>query len=840
MMLKKYFALLALLCTCQLLFAQKTLPGSLHISWQLQGNYYQQKPQSRSVLTLKTDKALPASGWTIYFNFARLILPASVDGPLQINHVSGDFYGITPTSAFKGLTAGQSLDLAFTSTDWLINRTDAPGGFYIVWSKTPTQTQSINLKIKQPADSVKLMRIPQDKVAPVTAASIFERNQSIQNIPADSLMKIFPTPASYRETPGYFVLDASVSIQADFAFQHEKIYLQETLNELLLFGTSAKSAKKIILQKQAMSAEAYTLSVTTNSIIITAGDGAGIFYGIQSLKTLMPPKAWQGKQKSISLKNVEVTDAPRFGYRAVMLDVARNFQPKREILRLLDLLSLYKLNVFHFHLTDDEGWRLAIPGLPELTAVGARRGHTLTESDRLHPALGSGPEVNNASGTGFYSVEDFQEILKYATARHIRVIPEIEGPGHARAAIKAMDARYKHYLGQGNKAEAERYLLHDLNDTSKYQSVQYYNDNVVDAAMPSVYNFINKITAELVKAYAQADAPLTTIHYGGDEVPAGAWQGSPALSKLMQRDTSIHNADDLWLYYYSHINNILKAHQLYLTAWEETGLVKTMQNGKKINTINNGLLNQNIHLEVWNNVLGWGAEDLAYKQANAGYKVILSCVSNLYFDMANEKALDEPGYYWGGYNDVESSFKFIPYNYFKNTATDRLGNPLNPAYLASKEQLTDAGKANIVGLQGALWAETLTSNSRMEYMLLPKLFGLAERAWSADPQWAQAADSTFYQTAWSKFVNIISKRELPRLDNYAGGFNYRIPEVGISIQNGLTVMNSQLPGFGIRYTTDGSEPTLRSPVYTHPVKTNGQVKAQLFNEAGKHGRAIGL
>jgi hexosaminidase len=112
----------------------------------------------------------------------------------------------------------------------------------------------------------------------------------------------------------------------------------------------------------------------------------------------------------------------------------------------------------------------------------------------------------------------------------------------------------------------------------------------------------------------------------------------------------------LWPHYYGQVNQILKAHQLYLTAWEETGLVKATENGKKVNVLNKTLLNQNVHLEVWNNVLGWGAEDLAYKQANAGYKVILSCVSNLYLDMAAEKAFDEPGYYWGGYVDADKLF----------------------------------------------------------------------------------------------------------------------------------------------------------------------------------------
>lgn len=239
-----------------------------------------------------------------------------------------------------------------------------------------------------------------------------------------------------------------------------------------------------------------------------------------------------------------------------------------------------------------------------------------------------------------------------------------------------------------------------------------------------------------------------------------------------------------------------------------------------------------------------GAEDLAYKQANAGYKVILSCVSNLYFDMASEKSFHEPGYYWGGYVDVDKLFKFIPYNYFKNTIDDKMGNPLNKSYLNTKEQVTEIGRANIIGLQGALWSETVKGPQKLEYMLLPKLLGLAERAWAADPDWATRADwakaGELYQQAWCKFVNILGKRELPRLDYYAGGFNYRIPEPGAAVVNQTMVINSQFPGFKIYYTTDGSSPTTHSHLYTKPITLSLPVKMALFNQLNRHGRVVVL
>ena len=821
----------------------KPLNG-LSLTWQIVTNNYNNKPQSRSALlfTTSANLALPPTGWKIYFSFPRQIIAGSVTGGLLVKHITGDLFCLLPTAEFKGIGSAKSLGIEFTSADWVINVSDAPGGFYLVWDDAPQTALVINnVRLEPSTRPEQYLRTPFDKIEAATPASTFAKNKTIDDIPADRLPDIFPTPVSYRENAGSFLLDASVKIEADTAFKSEEQYLKQMLNTLLTPAPPANNdkVKTIELRHKPMATEAYELDITNNHIIIRASAGAGVFYGIQSLKTLVNPVAYQHLQKKISLKNVSVVDSPRFGYRALMLDVARNFQPKSEILKLIDVLSLYKLNVLRFHLTDDEGWRLEIPALPELTNVGSRRGYAVSNDEYLPPALGSGPAVDSGSGSGYYTKADFIAILKYATGRHIHVIPEIESPGHARAAIKAMDARYQNYVNLGQQANAEEYLLRDLNDTSKYTSVQHFNDNVIDVALPSTYRFINTITSELVKMYAEAGAPLKIIHFGGDEVPAGAWQGSPAFKRLMQADTTIHSTDDLWPYYYTRVADILKAYGLYLTAWEETGMVKNKQ---KIAVINTALLDKNVHLEVWNNVLGWGAEDLAYKQANAGFKVILSCVSNLYFDMAAEKAFDEPGYYWGSYVDIDKVFKFVPYNYFKNTTVDRLGNSLNQSYLADKEKLTAVGKANITGIQGALWGETLKSTQRMEYMLLPKLLGLAERAWAADPEWATTTDTVksqqLYNRAWSVFVNTLSKRELPRMDFYAGGFHYRIPQPGAVVQDNMVVVNSQLPGFKVYYTTDDTALTPHSKLYTGPIPYLPGIRMALFNSTGRSGRVI--
>jgi hexosaminidase len=243
---------------------------------------------------------------------------------------------------------------------------------------------------------------------------------------------------------------------------------------------------------------------------------------------------------------------------------------------------------------------------------------------------------------------------------------------------------------------------------------------------------------------------------------------------------------------------------------------------------------------VWNNVIGWGAEDLPYRLANAGYKVVLSCVGNNYFDLAYVKSPDEPGYYWGGYVDVDKPFYFIPYDYYRSTRENAAGDPADLAYFSGKERLTDYGRSNIAGIQGLLWGENIKNNESLEYMILPKLLGLAERAWAQDPQWAVEKDTDtareLYDQAWSVFVNTVGKRELPRLDCYHGGFAYRIPPAGAAIEDGKVFVNIQLPGFDLRYTSDGSEPTARSGKYTGPITGKGLIKIKAFNPLGRGGK----
>ncbi|MDR8391086.1 carbohydate-binding domain-containing protein [Aliifodinibius sp. S!AR15-10] len=819
-------------------------PSSLQISWELMDNHHRGNSQFLARLTLVNNgnNPIPESGWSLYVNN---MFCKDQTGNFDISHVNGDLDQMAPIPSFDGLIPGETLNLDLICTGSALNITGAPIGFYWVWDSNKENGIPIKQYTVEPVDGPEVLdRGPGDHVSVATPENVYEWNNQITDLDENQLPKVFPTPNQYRERNGSFSLTSDVSIKYISDFRNEAEYFSSELEKILgskpTMTTENVPGKEITLQKTNTEPEGYELSVTPQAITISASDAAGIFYGIQSLKTAMPPTAWSGPQQSVAIPALEVTDAPRFGYRAFMQDVARNFRSKEQILKTLDLMSLYKLNVFHFHFNDDEGWRIEIPDLPELTEVGAQRGHTLDNHERLQPSHGSGPNSTHP-GSGYYSTEDFIDILEYATERHIRVIPEIETPGHARAAIKSMDARYRRLMEQGKEEQAKTYLLRDLEDTSEYESVQGWDDNVINVALPSTYRFLGKVIDELQAMYNKAGAPLERIHMGGDEVPAGVWEKSPAVQTLISENPEVESTGDLWGYFYRRVDDMLKERGLKLYGWEEIGMKDALWGGESHSVADTAFAKEDVQVDVWNNVTGSGDEDLAYRLANAGYKVVLSGVSNFYFDLAYQKEFAEPGLYWGGFNSLEKPFEFIPYDYYKNADADVMGRPLNDNHFEGMERLTEEGRANIVGIQSLLWGEKLISDERQEYMLVPKLLAMAERAWAEQPEWAQGEwtiqNEQQYQQAWSTFLNIAAKRELPRLDHYAGGFRYRIPTPGAIIKDGTISANVQMPGFTIRYTTDGSEPDINSKIYAGPINASS-AKLRVFSRNGRGGRTV--
>ncbi len=816
----------------------------------------------RAALTLTNHRAaeLAAEGWELYFNFNRAFAQESLPAGIAVSHVNGDFFRLEPTAEFEPLPPGESRRIEFEGRDWVVRETDAPAGPYFVFRGTggqprpPVPAQITVAAFETPEQT---RRSAADRMAVPTPESRHEQGDALSLLPAVEVGPIVPTPVRLHPGTGSVTVDDSWEIHHGAGLEREAAFLARAL-EPLLGATPATApgagaaASAIVLEideagvagiAEPGAGEAYRLTIDPAAgIRITGSGGPGVFYGISSLRALVPVDGHGGDAGPIELPAITVEDAPRFAYRGMHLDVARNFQGKDAVLELLDLMAFYKLNRFHFHLSDDEGWRLQVAGLPELTEVGARRGHTTDERDRLVPSFGSGPDPEASHGSGHYTREDYAEILRYARDRHIRVIPEFDFPGHARAAIKAMDARHARLTEAeaGDAEAAAEFLLVDPGDESEYRSVQGWTDNVVDACLESTYRFLETVVEDVVAIHAEAGAPLEVFHTGGDEVPGGVWEGSPACRLLIEDDVELDDAGDLAPYFLRRLSEILDRHDLVTAGWEEIALEAASHDGSAAKVPNEEFAGR-FRPYVWNSVWGWGSEDVAYRLANAGYRVVLSNASNLYFDLAYEKHPEEPGYDWAGFTDTRQPWELVPLDLFKAAREDKLGRPIDPetAY-ADAVRLTAEGRSNVLGIQGQLWGENALGPERMEYLAFPKLLGLAERAWASEPEWAATADREerrrLEAAAWNEFANRLGQRELPRLDVVHGGVGYRLPPPGAVIEDGQLHANVAFPGLAVRFTTDGSEPTVDSELYAGPVAVSGTVRLKTFDSRGRGSR----
>jgi len=801
------------------------------VSWQLINNHTQNgKSLSQFIIRNNAKKPIERSGWSLWFSSLHTIDTKSVKLPYSLSHENGDLYRLSFAGGFTGIAPSDSILIPFSFASRIINFSDAPAGLYIAYddSKIPSQAIENYTVLPYNRDQKEQLKV---------LSTQYDLNQKFETMANSAKLRIIPEPLALKQNIGSFTLSTETSLSSDQRFNKEAkeldLLLEKLIGKGLLSNTLNQSSQINIIYQAGLGNEAYILESTEQNIIIKASTSTGAFYAVQTLKSLFPAEVWADNKSSFSIPLVNINDKPRFGYRGFMLDVARNFHSKEEVFKILDLMASYKLNIFRFHLTDDEGWRIEIPRLPKLTEVGSKRSADFKNGLSIQPSYGSGLRTPEKQ---FFTENDFIEILKYADERHITVIPELETPGHARAAIKSMDARYNALIKLGKKEEANEFLLRDLEDKSTYISAQDWNDNVMNVALPSTFHFIETVLDAFENMYKKAGLTLKKVHLGADEVPRGAWEKSPKIIQLLD-SLSMKSVNEVWPYYVNQLKTIFNKKGLQLAGWEEMGMVNSGKGMKP----NPNFSNDNIQLDVWNNVVGEGAEDLAYKLANQGYKVIFASANNFYLDQAWNDTYLEPGHTWAAYINLERSFSFMPTNYFRNLKSDSKGVPLKEGYINSKERLTQKGKANIIGVQGALWSEKIDNDNRLEYMLLPRLLAVAEKAWAPEPQWENEGEKNWnelYNKAWLEFAYQVNRNEFQKLDYLSGGFTYRIPDVGIKVIDNKIVCNTASPLWGIYYTTDGSEPNMQSNKYTGPIANNPSVKIKAFSKNGRGGKTV--
>lgn len=492
---------------------------------------------------------------------------------------------------------------------------------------------------------------------------------------------IIPAPLKLEQREGAFHFRPSTRICADTASQETAGLLATRLRASTGYAfeiTTQPQEKDCISlttqdSKSDLGAEGYELSASSNSVVIRAPETAGVFYGTQSLLQLLPPEIFSAEVVSNTewkLPSVQIEDQPRFKWRGVHLDVSRHFFTKDEIKRFLDEMALHKLNTFHWHLVDDQGWRIEIKKYPKLTEVSAwRKDSAVVQPDPshayFHPAWADPtPAVFGADGRygGFYTQDDIREVVAYATARHITIVPEIEMPGHSVAALAA----YPEFACAGAQFSTE--------------IKAGVNHGVYCAGNDATYEFLQYVLSEVFQLF-----PGKYIHIGGDEVPIEQWQHCPKDQELIKRE-GLKDATQIESYFIRRMEKFITAQGRTLIGWSE---------------IRNGGLASSAVVMDW---IGGGVE-----AASAGHDVVMTPTDHCYFDHYQSTDHSVEPRAIGGYQPLNHVYMFEP-----------VPTKLPPEFVS-----------HVLGGQANIWTEYIASFKHVEYMAFPRLCAMAEVTWSS-------------------------------------------------------------------------------------------------------------
>ncbi|MFT4568387.1 MAG: hexosaminidase [Saprospiraceae bacterium] len=762
----------------------------VNISWYLDS--INMNPNQISYVTFlienQSGQELTSTNWSLHFNqLGGAPIMKSFPTEISVVNQTGDYFILKPMALWQPLANGSSMKISFSMAGILDKFSESPKGIFVVidgkaFNIPNAKTQGINTTILA-------------KNNPYTNEDRYMDYSKLKELPKEQLLPFIPSPSIFNKNSGKYSIDKNISIGGSLDAPTAIAALKRHSQILNIAVTKSEDSATIILEpSNSISSEGYIMDINESGITIKASDDKGAFYAIQSLSQMLIIAQIENNGK-IELNYSHIEDVPRFGYRGMHLDVVRSFHSKEAVKKVLDQMAFFKLNKFQFHITDDEGWRIEIPELPELTTIGAKRGYTLDEREHLFPSYGSGANPETSYGSGFYTQADYIEIIQYAHERNIEVIPEIDVPGHARAAIKAMTVRHDRLMTEGKTAEAKRYLLNDSEDASKYTSAQGYSDNVVCVCQEGAYNFMELVLEAIVDLHKEANVPLNTIHVGGDEIPHGVWTDSPVCDAFINSNPALNKPADLQVYFFNKLKAVLNKHNLIMGGWEEV-LLAHDEKGHNTTDINYDMIDDQTLAYVWNSKWGWGREDMVYKLANAGAKVIMCNSSAYYFDMAYDQNPDEIGLSWSGYSNTKTIYSTDPLNIFKLANLDLNLAPIDLSNIASKASLTSTGKTNLLGIQAQLWSETVNKEEYIEYLMFPKVFGFAERAWSSEGSWmnlqkSKKVDAQFDES-WNVFANTVGQRGLPMIMKAFDGVNYREPQIGISKEG---KRNIQFPGY---------------------------------------------
>ena len=780
-------------------------------------------------ITNKTNNDI-SSLWSLHWNqISALVDSESIPKNTKYEYVAGQSYNILSFGNDYTIKKGETISIDLKQRGGVKRKSDFPMGGFVVTDDDILNVKFINLW--ENAKDIQELDIP-------TANDRFNYNVSNKLLDKSQLDLIIPTPNKIDFFEGQMDLKTKYSINIDESLNLNFDFAKSLMSGVAKIVSNNEEADIKISFIENLTKESYELNIDNNSISIFASDRAGALYGLQSLKQIF----LVAKLEETAIRNLKITDSPKFSYRGMLLDISRNFYGPKKIKQILDYLSFFKINHLDFRLTDDEGWRLEIPGLEELTEVGSKRGYTKDESDNLIPIYGSGPDSNSSPGSGYLSKSEFMDILKYGNERNITIIPQISYPSHIRSAIISMNARYQKYMKLGDKGEAEKYLLIDPNDESEYYSAQGFDDNIVCICRESAFNFYEKVIDEVYLMYKEAGVEMKKFGVGADEIPYGAWRKSPLCDKFMEEKSITGDYDALYQYQQRRIYDKLSSYGLTMTGWDDI-LLRLTEKNQSETQIKDFFKDDDILLFVWNNSWGGGRQDMIYKYANLGYKTIMSNSSAFYFDMVDDKDFDNIGLSWSGYADYKDIWTVDVFDIFNDSYGVKKNN-ISTDYINKSEKIDPKNRDNIIGIQSQIWGETIVDEDVLDYMFMPNIIVFSQKAWSQDDSWMSISDKEIknqtLEIEWNKFTNNLGQRVLPIVDEIFGGLSYDLPKPGGIIVNDSLYANTVFPGLDIKYTLDGTVPDSNSENYTTPVKikTDEVVHLRLFDKKGRGGNDI--
>jgi hexosaminidase len=503
------------------------------------------------------------------------------------------------------------------------------------------------------------------------------------------------------------------------------------------------------------SEEAYTIDVNSEKVVIK-GSAKGIFYGLQSLIQLI--EIHGGK---VTVPRLRIADAPAFGYRGIMLDVSRHFFSVDQVKKVLDLMGQLKLNTLHWHLTDDQGWRLEIKKYPKLTQVSAWRDSTIIgQYYDFDPFIYDGKMHG-----GYYTQEEAKEIVNYAAERKITVIPEIELPGHSSAVLAAYPelGSFDTFEGIGSgsiNAVDENGKAYDSDISQNvpgYWGVQYN----IFGPTPEAFAFLENVLTEVMDIF-----PGKYIHIGGDEVPKDHWKTSAIAQQLIKKE-KLEDEHELQSYFIQQIEMFLNKNNRKLIGWDEI-----LEGGLAPNAT----------------VMSWRGEKGGIEAAKMKHDVIMTPNSHMYFDHYEGQDKTKEPLSIGGFLPLEKVYSY---------------NPI-------PEELSKEESVHVLGVQANLWTEYIPTNNKLEFFLFPRAFALAEVAW-------KKKENKDYEAF---VLERLPERLLSLEEN---DVFFRIPEAKVEISkdpNGggkLVKIHPMVENSSIYYTFDGHKADQTALLYTGPV-----------------------